>query len=123
MQQDPRQLIFSIACFLLLLIGAVGLVLALVFYAVRTYQRAADLLTRWAAQNNYRIVESDRRIIRKGPFFWTSSQSQIIYRVTVQDPYGNMHRGWVRCGSYLVGPWRNMVDVRWDDQLANQTYQ
>jgi hypothetical protein len=120
--KDTLQFIFSIACFLILLLTVMGGVFALSYYAIRTYQRAADLLAQWATSNNYRIIESDRRYLRKGPFFLTSSQSQIIYRVTVQDPNGNTRRGWVRCGSFLFGSWQNVVDVQWDDQPANPAF-
>ena len=116
--QDPLQLIFSAACALFLLALIVAVVFALSYYAVGTYRHAAHLLDQWAADNQYRILESDRRYLRKGPFTWSSSQSQIIYRVTVQDSAGNIRHGWVRCGSYLLGAWQNVVDVRWEDQPA-----
>ena len=79
-----------IVFFLLALALLIVAVLAfLVAYATGTYRRASQLLSQWATRNGYRIIESDRRYIRKGPFFWTSSQSQIIYHVSVQDAYGN----------------------------------
>jgi hypothetical protein len=119
--QDILETIFTIACALFLLVLAVVVIFALSAYAVGTYRHAARLLDQWAADNNYRIIESDRRYLRKGPFTWTSSQSQIIYRVTVQDPIGNIRHGWVRCGSYLLGAWQNAMDVRWEDQPAEST--
>ena len=119
--QDILQTIFSIACALFLLILVVGVLFALSAYAVGTYRHAAQILEQWAANNHYRIIESDRRYLRKGPFTWTSSQSQIIYRVTVQDPSGNIRHGWVRCGSFILGAWQNAVDVRWEDRNADLT--
>lgn len=119
--QDTLQTIFSIACALFLLVLVVGVVFALSAYARGTYRHAAHLLDQWASDNQYRIIESDRRYMRKGPFTWTSSQSQIIYRITVQDPSGNIRHGWVRCGSYLLGAWQNAIDVRWADQSADLT--
>jgi hypothetical protein len=119
--QDTLQIIFTIACTLFLLILVVGLVLALSAYAVGAYRHGAQILEQWAADNNYRIIETDRRYLRKGPFTWTSSQSQIIYRVTVQDPQGNIRHGWVRCGSFILGAWQNDVDVRWENQPAGLT--
>lgn len=117
--QDTLQIILSIACALFHLLLVVGVVLILSTYALGTYRHATRLLDQWAAYNNYRLIESDRRYLRKGPFTWTSSQSQIIYRVTVQDPSGIIRHGWVRCGSYLLGAWQNVVDVRWEDQPAD----
>lgn len=100
---------------LVLLLIILGVLAVLVAYVTGAYRRAAHLLTQWATTNGYHIVESDRRYMRKGPFTWTSSQSQIVYHVTVQDPSGNVRRGWVRCGNFLLGPWKDDVDVSWDD--------
>jgi hypothetical protein len=100
---------------LILILGVAAFITLLIAYVVGIYRRAANLLSEWATRNGYRIVESERRNILKGPFFWTSSNNQIIYRVTVQDSYGNVRRGWVRCGSYLWGAWQSQVDVRWDE--------
>jgi hypothetical protein len=86
----------------------------IVIYIVGMQRRAGRLLYEWAARNGYQILESERRRYRKGPFFFTSSNNQTIYRVTIQDAYGNIHHGWVRCGSYQLGSWSNNVDVRWD---------
>jgi hypothetical protein len=119
--QDSVQIIFTIACALFLLVLVVGVVFTLSAYVVGTYRHAAHLLDQWAADNNYRIVESDRRYLRKGPFTWNSSQSQVIYHVTVQDPSGNTRHAWVRCGSYILGAWQNVVDVRWEAQLDGST--
>ncbi|HST05175.1 MAG TPA: hypothetical protein VLQ48_10605 [Chloroflexia bacterium] len=119
--QDPLRIFFSIACALFLLVLIIGVVFALFAYARGTYRHAAHLLDQWASDNQYRIIESDRRYLRKGPFTWISSQNQIIYRVTVQGPSGNIRHGWVRCGSYLLGAWQNTVDVRWEDQPADLT--
>jgi len=109
----PIVIVLSVLVLILLVVGFYALILA---YANKAYRRANDLLAGWAARNGYRIIESEPRSFRKGPFFWTSSQSQVIYHVSVQDATGNIRRGWVRCGNYLFGPWNDEVDVRWDDQ-------
>ncbi len=108
--------ILTVLLVVIIEIGFIALVVGLpVAYVIGTYRRAGRMLSQWAARNGYRIIESERRYIRKGPFFWTSSNNQIIYRVTIQDAYGNTHRGWVRCGSYLWGPWKDELDVRWEN--------
>jgi hypothetical protein len=85
-----------------------------VVYIAGMNRRASRLLYQWAAGNGYRIIESERRRYRKGPFFLTSSNNQSVYYVTIQDAYGNFHRGWVRCGGYQIGAWSDEVAVRWD---------
>src|SRR5262249_46893070 len=86
----------------------------IVVYIVGMQRRAGRLLDQWAARNGYRILEIERRRYRKGPFFFTSSNNQVVYRVTVQDAYGTTHRGWVRCGGYRLGSWSDEVAVQWD---------
>ena|SRR5947207_4805601 len=86
-----------------------------IVYVIGIYRRTGRMLSRWATRNGYRIIESERRKILKGPFFWSSSNNQIIYRVTIQDAYGNIYRGWVRCGNYFWGAWTDELDVRWDE--------
>ena len=109
---DPFLTSFVALMFCLVSVGLIALAFA---FVIGSYRRAARLLSQWAASNGYRIIESERRKFFKGPFFWGSSNNQIIFRVTVQDAYGNIRRGWVRCGSYLLGAWNDEVDFRWDD--------
>jgi hypothetical protein len=109
--RDIAPILASLVCVLFI----AGIPVLLIVYVIGMYRRADNLLSSWAARNGYRIIESERRKILKGPFFLTSSNNQIVYRVTVQDTYGNVHRGWVRCGSYNLGSWTDEVAVRWDD--------
>jgi len=106
-------LTFAVALVFTLFIFSIPILI--IVYVVGMHRRANRLLYKWAGRNGYRIIESEHRRYRKGPFFLTSSNNQTIYRVTVQDAYGNVHRGWVRCGSYQLGSWSNDVDFRWDD--------
>jgi hypothetical protein len=78
--------------------------------------RSRSLLRQWADGNGYRIVKSSYRTAWRGPFAWTSSKGQTVYRVIVQDPAGNHRTGWVRCGGYLVGLLSDQVEARWDDE-------
>ena len=79
--------------------------------------RSQSLLQGWADENGYRIIDSDARMLAKGPFFWTSSSGQSIYRVTVEDASGRRRSGYVRLGSLLGGIlFSDKSEVRWDDQ-------
>jgi hypothetical protein len=73
------------------------------------------VLDNWATENNLRIVEYERRSVRTGPFFFTTSRSQVVYRITVEDEAGQVRRGWARCGNPLVGLLSDRVVVQWDD--------
>ncbi len=73
-----------------------------------------EALDRWAKEGGYRIVRRERRMYRKGPFFWGTGNCQIVYRIEVQDRHGTQKSGWVRIGSYWW-PDPNRIDVRWDE--------
>lgn len=81
-----------------------------------TFRRGDAMLDRWAAENNFRLLESEYRWFAKGPFFWRSSKGQTVYRIAVEDQAGEVHRGWARCGGWFLGLWTDQVDVRWDEQ-------
>ncbi len=93
---------------LLIAVAAVGLI-------VWHSSRSQDVLGHWARENDYRIIEAKYAHL-KGPFFWTASKGQSVYRVTVQDQTGRTRSGWVRCGSWWFGIWSDHADVRWDDE-------
>lgn len=78
------------------------------------FRRANTLLQRWAAASGYRILDRQWRLLRRGPFFLTTSGGQEVYRVIVEDSAGNIRKAYVRCGGYFLGMLSNRVDVRWD---------
>jgi hypothetical protein len=82
------------------------------------FSRSNSLLQAWAAEHGLRIVSQQYCWFRKGPYFWTSSRNQTVYHVTVEDEAGNIRRGYVRCGSWLLGLLSSEVDVRWDRPMA-----
>jgi hypothetical protein len=93
---------------------------ALVIFAIISgllwqFGRSGSLLTKWAAENGYRIIRQEFRFFRKGPFFWTSTRGQAVYYVVIEDSAGNKRKGWVRCGSWWFGLLSNNVEVRWDE--------
>lgn len=78
------------------------------------FSRSRDVLDHWAQSHGYRIIEANYSHL-KGPFFWTSSRGQSVYRVVVEDANGQRRTGWVRCGSWLWGIWSDTAEVRWDE--------
>jgi hypothetical protein len=84
------------------------------------YQRSGSILHKWAAANGYRILSSERRHLRRGPFFFTTARGQEVYRVMVEDSAGTIRRGYVRCGSYFLGMFSDKAETRWDKEPTYQ---
>ena len=91
-----------------------------VLAAVSRFGRGYHILETWAEAGGYQILNFERRYLRLGPFFFGTSKGQVVYRVTVQDQQGQIRRGYVRCGSYLLGVWSDQAEVRWDDKPPHQ---
>jgi hypothetical protein len=72
---------------------------------------AKAILNRWAKMNGYEIVSRELRILRVGPFWWTTRHQEVYY-VTIRTREGQTRRGWVCCGGPLFG---NGAIVRWDE--------
>ena len=98
---------------------ALGLVIvvATVFWH---YGRSSAILQKWADDNGFQILEKELRHLFKGPFFFTASKNQTVYRVTVSDKAGQERSGWVVCGGWWLGMLSDHAKVRWDEvpQLA-----
>ena len=95
----------------LLIVGVAALAIGM---WVWSRGRAASMLERWAAANGLRLLAVEHRTFFKGPYFWTASKHQWIYRITAQYPDGSVRQGWVRCGGWVLGLLTDAVDVRWD---------
>ncbi len=89
-----------------------GLVVLVIYWH---YSRSNTLLEEWARRHGLRIISSEYRYFFRGPFFWTPSKGQTVYRVTVADDQGHERRGWVRCGGWFLGLLSDKVEVRWDE--------
>ena len=82
-----------------------------VFTLMKT--RSEQILSKWANENGYQILDLQPKVINRGPFF-LSSKMQTIHRITVQDAEGTQLSGWVRCGNFLQGVFSDKVEVKWD---------
>lgn len=76
--------------------------------------RADQLAQGWARDNAYEIVASENRWL-DGPFFWRSSDQQVVRYITVRDQYGRERSGHVRLGGWFFGLWGDSVAVEWDE--------
>lgn len=83
---------------------------------IATENTGRSMLQRWAANNDLRLIKFSPRYWRRGPFFWTTSKNQLVYRITAQTRDGQTYEGWARCGSWMWGIWVNQVEARWDGE-------
>lgn len=95
--------------FIVLIFAAIGI--ASIFW---DFSRSDSLLNRWAASSGLRILECERRYLRRGGFFWTTSKGQVVFYVTVEDREGGVRHAYVRVGGHWLGLLSDRVDVRWD---------
>lgn len=98
---------------ILLGFGMLAIILLSLWWTTAKSQR---LIQQWAAKNEYQLVASEERYVRRGPFLWTTSRGQTVFHITVLDPAGRRYSGFVRCGSWFGGLFSDKVEVIWDEQ-------
>ena len=79
-----------------------GLLGGLLWLLRKLYGRARRNLERWVDDQGYSLVAVKLALFRKGPYTWTSSNAQIVFRITILDKQGQERTGWVRCGHWLA---------------------
>ncbi|MBI3857289.1 MAG: hypothetical protein HY293_16505 [Planctomycetes bacterium] len=72
------------------------------------------MLERWAKANGFEIASSEDCWFFKGPYFWSATRGQKVYRISVRDRNGKLRSGYACCGGYLLGTLSDHVDVTWD---------
>lgn len=100
---------YSLFIFVLLIIAILGIAMA-----ITGIGNAEGLVEQWAATNGYQLLECEQRWLRSGPFFFTKSKSQRVFRIVVSDQEGNVLRGYAKCGGWFLGMWSEQIQVRWD---------
>ena len=80
------------------------------------HYRCEEILKSWAEDYGYEILSKERSWVWKGPFFFWTSEGQAVFLVTVRTKDGRVRNGWVRCGGWFLGIWRNQAEARWDDE-------
>ena len=68
----------------------------------KAHTRARGNLQRWVDDQGYSLVSAKTAWFSKGPYTWTSSNGQIVFRITILDKQGQERTGWVRCGHWLA---------------------
>jgi len=99
----------------LAIILIVGLFVVLAVFAWQwRMTRARGMLERWARRSGFRLLSARRCWVFRGPFWWRTGKGQEVFRVTVRDDEGGLHRAYVRVGGWWWGLWSDRVDVEWD---------
>src|SRR5262245_29879195 len=100
--------------FQILLLAVV--VLAVIGLIAWHFSRSRTILQRWADEHGFEILHCEYRHLVKGPFFWTTSQGQTVYYMTVRDSQGTERQGWVRCVGWFLGLMTDKAEVKWADE-------
>lgn len=89
-------------------------IIALYVWGLLRLRRARAAIRAELTRSGYDIVDMKHRLVRLGPLFWTTTRSQIVYRIVVRDAAGRRRAGWTRWGrTWLLKP--DTLELRWDD--------
>jgi hypothetical protein len=89
-------------------------VAALVAWGIARVRRARTAVRAFLEHDGYIVNRIERRLFRQGPLFWTTTRSQIVYRIIVSDTRGRHRTGWARWGrTWLPKP--DTLELRWDE--------
>ena len=100
--------------------GILNLLVLLIFVVVvllgNTWHRSRSrrIIERWAQSNGYEILSSEH---------WEILTGQEVYLVTIRTSEGEIRRGRVWCGIWLLGTFVNATKVRWEASAMNDLHQ
>lgn len=57
----------------------------------------------WVAGSQFEIIDLERRDFFRGPFFWRSGKTQVVFFLVVRDRDGQRREGYVRVGTFWIG--------------------
>ena len=78
------------------------------------FRRSRSIAEEWAQANGFELLEAERRLAFRGPFWWRTSKGQEVFRITVRDARGNVRSGYLRVGGWFLGLLSDQGDVEWD---------
>lgn len=90
---------------LIIVLLAVG-----IYSVVWQFSRSNSRLEEWAAANGYKLIASKRRWFLRSPYWFTTSKSQEVFYVTLQDANGTTRHAYVRVGGFFPGQLSDHVD-------------
>lgn len=97
------------------ILGVIGAICFAV-WMIRWQFRAADArLERWAHEKGYRIVDKQSaNPAGTGPMYGRGYNTQVMYRVTVEDVRGERQRALIKIGSTKRGVLADDFSVEWE---------
>lgn len=102
-----------IVVWIALFVGAI----AFAIWLIRWQFRAADTrVERWAEEQGYRVLDKQSaNPAGTGPMFGRGTNTQVTYRVVVEDPRGARRRALITIGSKTRGVLADDFEVEWED--------
>lgn len=79
------------------------------------FSRSRQILQSWAARSGLELLQAERRLFFRGPFWWRTGKGQEVFRIVVRDAAGQQRSGHARIGGWFLGMLSDHVEVRWDD--------
>jgi hypothetical protein len=80
------------------------------------YEKADRLLENWARQNSFTVLSKERaNPPGTGPAVRYARNTQVIYRIVVQDAEGKKNMGLVKIGNPTIGVLSDEVEAEWDE--------
>jgi hypothetical protein len=74
-------------------------------------------LEKWAMSEGYTILESELRLFKTGPFFFSGrTRIQRVFYVTLEDKDGKCSKAWIKLGGIIFGLLSGKVEVKWEDE-------
>ena len=107
MATTPQNVV-ALACLAALSIILAGIA---IFLSLRL-SGPRQALEEWAVQGAFTIESARRRYLFCGPFTFSGTTAQLVYRIKVRDSHGTIHSGYARVGG--IFELSNPVKVIWD---------
>ena len=90
------------------------LVSAILVWGFRRIHRGRVTVREALEQAGYQVLQIQRRIVRQGPFWRTTANSQVVFRVLVRETTGRQRTVWARWGRTWL-PEANKLELRWEE--------
>jgi len=86
-----------------------------------TQQQHKARLRKWADERRFELLEIKPCFLLRGPFQWTSSRHQAVYRLAIRDAHGERFAGWA-CLGHFHWLLPNELRVEWDGLAKPRSY-
>jgi hypothetical protein len=85
---------------------------------------ARKILFKWIAANHYSLLKAELRMFWRGPFFWTSSKYDKVFKFQVRQRNGKRINGWICFRAKALFPGNQLskynVTVHWDSNNGDR---